>query len=689
MRRLLLLFFIPLLSLTSRSQTTFTFDKSTAVNLEGKTLSSPWSGGINSAQIQTIDLNGDGAEEWVIWDINSRQLSVFEKSGEEFIHQPEWAYYFPEDISGFFVLADYDSDGKKDLFTSTARGIKAYQNTSSGNTISFELAQDFLPLDNGSNIQANNLDTPLIQDLDGDGDLDLVIFNFASGDYLEFYENTSIDRSGSPDIDGFAFPVRHWGLFEICACGDISFGQTCAGIDLRVSSTENARIQHAGGHSILYQDWNGDGISDLLLGRDECDVLYFLLNKGTETDPLFDEFSTSLPSLGALPRFPVFHNPELIDGNLIISSNSNEASIVYGVDFSQSILSFDGNTSPILQDQILDLGENTRPFFLGNQNGGKLYLSANVTREGEVLGEILEFDFQNGAFEESLSLSNVGELGLTEIQYLEFTDESNQTHRLLTGIRFEGNIPKQRIFELLNNRWTEITLSGYEPNRGDYLAFFNYQNQDHLLVAAQNGGLDLYKVDFENKSAQSLESDFLGFQDNPANRNLTVAIKLGDQPGLYTVDQRGILSYIDNFMEQSQREEVQIQIGGENFTTRLGRNTWITLLPDVLGGNPDLILGTRAGGLVYLKASESTIPPSEGIQLIIYPNPTLGPVKVISNQSGTGRIVNALGQVILSDISLEAGQELEIQSDFYTPGLYIFQLQTNNRNSISKKFWVR
>jgi len=400
MRSLILLFFISLLTLPSQGQTAFTFDKSTAVNLESKTLSSPWSGGINSAQIQTIDLNDDGAEEWVVWDINSRQLTVFEKSGEEFIHQPEWAYYFPEDISGFLVLADYNSDGKKDLFTSTARGIKAYQNTSSGNSISLELAQDFLPLDNGSNIQANNLDTPLIQDLDGDGDLDLVIFNFASGDYLEFYENTSVDRSGSPDIDGFAFPVRHWGLFEICACGDISFGQTCAGIDLSVSPTENARIQHAGGHSILYQDWDGGGISDLLLGRDECDILYFLPNKGTETDPLFEEFSTSLPSLGALPQFPVFHNPELIEGNLIISSNSNEAAAIYGVDFTQSIFRFDGMSTPILQDQILDLGENTRPFFLGNQNGGKLYLSANVTREGEVLGEILEFDFQNGAFEE-------------------------------------------------------------------------------------------------------------------------------------------------------------------------------------------------------------------------------------------------------------------------------------------------
>jgi len=337
----------------------------------------------------------------------------------------------------------------------------------------------------------------------------------------------------------------------------------------------------------------------------------------------------------------------------------------------------------------LDLGENTRPFFLGNQNGGKLYLSANVTREGEVLGEILEFDFQNGAFEEKDRFENIRELGLSEVQYLEYTDQTGRVQRILTGIRFEGNIPQQRIFQLLNNRWTELELSGYQPSRGDYLSLFNYQDQDYLLVAAQNGGLDLYSIDFENLATELLETDFLGFQDNPANRNLAVAVYQKEDPGLYTIDQRGILTYIDNFMQQSQREEVQIQVGGENYPTRFGRNTWITLLPDVLGGNPDLILGTRAGGLIYLKASESAIPPSEGIQLIIYPNPTLGPVKVISNQSGTGRIVNALGQVILPDISLEAGQELEIQSDFYTPGLYIFQFESSNRRQLSKKFWVR
>ncbi|MCS5490542.1 T9SS type A sorting domain-containing protein [Algoriphagus limi] len=676
-------------SVLAFGQTTFSLSDSPSILENGQTLPAAWSGGINSAQIQTIDLNGDEIEEWIIWDINSRQLSVFEKSGESFTLRPEWAYYFPSDISGFLVLADFDLDGKKDLFTSTALGIKVYKNTSTQNEISWELERNFLPLDNGSNIQANNLDTPLIRDLDRDGDLDLAIFNFASGDYLEFYENTSVDRTGTPDLDGFAFPKTHWGNFEFCACGDISFGKTCSGLDLSQNPSENLRIQHAGGHSILYQDFTGDGIPDMLLGRDECQILYFLPNKGTEEEPLFDEFSNSLLDFGPLPQFPSFHNASWVDDQLVISLNSNETATIYGIDYESSVFLFNGNTTPFLQDQVLDLGENSRPFFKGNQNGGELWITSNVTREGEVLGELASFSFQNGEFDLSSRNQELRELNLTEIQYLEYSDLQNNSHKLISGIRFEGNIPEQVLFRFLEGTWQEASLTGYEPNRGDFLQFFSFENQEYLLVARQNGGLDLYEMNWDSFSAQLEERDFLGFQDNPANRNLSISVQQGEQPNLYAVDQRGIVVFIENFMENSQRGEVKIRIGNLDFPTRLGRNTWIALVPNLLGENPDLILGTRGGGLIYLSAGSSSSPPSDSIQVLVYPNPSDGHIKVISNQNGKGRLISAMGQVLLSDISINAGQELEIQAGFLTPGLYIFQLEAANRSMISKKIWIR
>lgn len=677
------------------AQEIFRLDQNPQVTLANAILPSPFTGGINSAQIETIDLTNDGTEEWVTWDINSRQLMVFTKEGEKFVHQPELSYYFPSDISGFLVLADFDGDGKKDLFTSTALGIKAYKNTSSGSQISWEIAQNFLRLDGSGNIQTNNLDTPLIQDLDGDGDLDLVIFNFAGGDYMEFYKNTSVERKGSPDIDGFAFGISHWGNFEFCGCGDLSFGQTCSGsplakIDL---DDENIRVEHAGGHSILYQDFDGDGIEDLVLGRDECSILYFLPNSGISIDPVFTSFSNSLPDFGDLPDFPVFHIGQLIADDLLVTLNTSETSSNFGIDFAHSIVKIDaqGNTDfEFLQNQMIDLGENTKPFHIGSTTNGNLIIISNRLKNGEVIATESMFYLEEGAFIYADVYNEALEnLKLIDAQKLFYRDKENRIHQLITGISRQGSIPTQLLYELEELEYLPITFTGYLPQRGDYLQLFNYENEDLMLVASQNGSLDLYEVDFSNYTASLLESDFLGFADNPASRNLSVAVVQKPNPDLYAVDQNGVISKIEDFMQSATISEVLVQIGDQNHPTRLGRNTWITTVTEAFYGTTDLILGTRAGGLIYLSSTEESNPDEDEYKIIVYPNPSNGPIKVLANKTSAGTLINSLGQELVGNIQIPRNVEVEIQASFLAPGLYILILESEGKFRESRKIWIR
>ncbi|WP_339868524.1 T9SS type A sorting domain-containing protein [uncultured Algoriphagus sp.] len=695
MRKIWIFIFL-ISSFSLHAQEIFRIDQHPEVLLNDVAYPSPFTGGINSAQIETIDLTGDGIEEWVTWDINSRQLFVFRKEGEKFIHLPELTYAFPTDISGFLVLADFDGDGKKDLFTSTALGIKAYKNTSTGNQISWEVAQNFLKLDDSGNIQTNNLDTPLIQDLDGDGDLDLVIFNFAGGDYMEFYKNTSVERKGTADIDGFAFGVNHWGGFEFCGCGDISFGKTCQGQELnsRKTSDENDRILHAGGHSILFQDFDGNGIADLVLGRDECDILYFLPNSGSSIDPVFTSFSNTLPNYGDLPQFPIFHIGQLIDQELIISLNTSETANSYKIDFSTSIVKIDdqGNADfEFLQNQMIDLGENARPIFLGNSSLGELLVTSNVkTQNGEVKSMLSKFGLVDGKFiKQESEYANLSSLNLLDAQYISYQDQSGKDNLLASGIKYENNIPSQMIYDLFDSEGLPLTFSGYNPQRGDYLQFFAYDNKDHMLVASQNGSLDLYSVDFLTFSATLLESDFLGFADNPANRNLSVAVVQKTNPDLYAVDQNGVISKIEDFMQSSTVSEVLVQIGDQYLPTRLGRNTWITTVAEPFNGTTDLILGTRAGGLIYLTSTDESNPDEDEYKIVVYPNPTEGPIQVLTNKNSTGTLINSLGQELLSEITFPANIEVEIQAGFLTPGLYILILESEGKFRESRKIWIR
>ncbi|SFT70008.1 Por secretion system C-terminal sorting domain-containing protein [Algoriphagus locisalis] len=694
MRKIWIFIFL-LSSFHLNAQEVYRIDQSPQVEINGVTLSSPFTGGINSAQIETIDLTGDGIEEWVTWDINSRQLLVFKKAGETFTHLPEMSYYFPSDISGFVVLADFDGDGKKDLFTSTALGIKAYKNTSTNSQISWEVAQNFLRLDGAGNMQTNNLDTPLIQDLDGDGDLDLVIFHFAGGDYMEFYKNTSVERKGTADMDGFEFPITHWGKFEFCGCGDISFGKTCSGQDLnsRILSDENDKILHAGGHSILYQDLDGDGLEDLLLGRDECNILYFLPNSGSSIEPIFTSFSNSLPYYGDLPTFPLFHIGQQNDDELLVSLNTSEASFNFGIDFTNSIVKIDaqGNADyNFLQNQMIDLGENTKPFHIGSNTNGNLVIISNRIKNGEVIARESMFSLESGVFifvdifNEALE-----KLKLIDAQKLYFRDKENRLHQLITGISRQGSIPTQLVYELNELEYLPLTLTGYLPQRGDYLQFFNFENEDHMLVASQNGSLDLYQIDFASNTAVLQASDFLEFKDNPANRNLSVAVVDKTNPDLYVVDQNGIISKVEDFMQSATISEVLVQIGDTNRPTRLGRNTWITTATDGFYGTTDLILGTSAGGLIYLSSTEESNPDEDEYQIKIYPNPSSGPIKIITNKSSTGTLISSLGQELLRDIEIPANRDIEIQADFLAPGLYILRLESEGKFRESRKIWIR
>lgn len=695
MRKILVLILIwiatPLLG-----QKVVELDQGKTIRLKGQVLSNGFSLGINSAQIQTIDLTGDGKEEWVVWDINSRQLQVFEKKGEQFLIRPELSYFFPTDVSGFLVLADFDRDGKKDLFTSTALGVKAYRNTSSGSQISWTIAQNFLRLEGANNIPANNLDTPLLQDLDGDGDLDLLLFNFAVGDYLEYYRNTSIERKGSPDIDGFAFPIRHWGGFEFCGCEQISFGLTCDGRTLATpaSPLDQARVQHAGGHSLLYRDFTGDGIPDLLMGREECTTLYFLPNEGTSSNPKFASFSKELPGFGSLPEFPRFHAGQYLEESLIVSLNTNETAAPFGVDFAQSIVRLEKGTGkmlPILQNQVLDLGENTRPFFSGTSFSGELLVTANGKKGTKVLGQAYRMRYTGTQLElveeDYLGLS---ELNLLDLTLLDYTSASKEKHLWVLGTRTSSTgVPAPVLLKREGVNWGEFALKGLSLRTGDQLTLYGHQGKDQLLVAAQNGSLTQYEVDLTTRSVQLVASNFLGFQDNPGSRNLNVTIRSGESPVLYSVDQTGRIFRIRDFLNASVREEVLVRIQNQDLPLRLGRSNWLAVVKSSLGEEDDLILGTRGGGLLYLSAASTDGDSAGEFSVTAFPNPSSGSFQIVSSVPATGRLVSALGQVLLSEILLPARRAVLVDIPNLAPGMYFLQLQTEDKQTVVQKIWVR
>ena len=152
------------------------------------------------------------------------------------------------------------------------------------------------------------------------------------------------------------------------------------------------------------------------------------------------------------------------------------------------------------------------------------------------------------------------------------------------------------------------------------------------------------------------------------------------------------MELIPDFTQNSEPVPVKVQLSaGETSTTRLGRNTWIAAIPSGLSNATDLILGNTAGGLIYLKDVSPTTDggDQEGLALTIFPNPSAGPVSILASTSGTISLINTLGQVLMQDIPITAGQPLPLNIKPLSSGVYIVQLVSQTGKRLSKKLIFR
>lgn len=102
-----------LLSCSAYGQFTYTFDQSIPVEENGKVLSMPRAGGVNSAQINTTDLNGDNKDDLVVFDRTSNKILTYLRVGNRYEYAPEYESLFPVEVTQWLLLRDLNCDGKK------------------------------------------------------------------------------------------------------------------------------------------------------------------------------------------------------------------------------------------------------------------------------------------------------------------------------------------------------------------------------------------------------------------------------------------------------------------------------------------------------------------------------------------------------------------------------------------------
>ena len=367
------------------------------VKQNGISKTNPWAGGMNAMQYQRMDLNGDGVMDLVTFDRTSQQISTFlQDSAGAFTFAPHYIAQFPR-IENWFVLVDYNQDGFMDLFCATGAGIKVYQNKTSLGQFRFEKVQDPIYSQGFAgliNLYVAAPDIPVIADVDGDGDVDVLAFE-PGGHYIEFHENVSIQKSGKADL-AFEKSSQNWGNIVHNDCQDAQIVNS----DIRSEAvSQPRRVDHVG-NALGRTSGN-----DLFMGHVSCSNLTYLKNRGTNAEVKYSNFDFDfLRTYPAVSGIFMAAMPLQLTGNredLFVSVNTSD-NAGFLQDFQHSSFRIkEGQVNPFLQDQMIDVGEKASPCMVDVDSDGDLDLligHAGYRNSNDVRAGIYLYENQAGEF---------------------------------------------------------------------------------------------------------------------------------------------------------------------------------------------------------------------------------------------------------------------------------------------------
>ncbi|MEJ0029344.1 MAG: T9SS type A sorting domain-containing protein [Bacteroidota bacterium] len=720
LRAIFMLLFIPIASL---AQFTYKLDQSAPVEVDGRNLSMPWSGGLNSAQLNKIDFDGDGNEDLVVYDRAAAKILPFRNAGNKYEYSPFYAELFPETVNAWMLLRDFNCDGKPDLFTSDPFGIVVFVNTTKpGQALSWRPFNPGFPLltqgFNGNiNLKINDVDIPSIDDVDNDGDLDILAMRFVGIGTIEWHKNMSVENTGKCDSMQLQRITQTYGGMTECTCGNFSFGnQPC---------DNGGRVEHVGGKALLDIDIDNDGDRDLLYAEETCPILYLLRNNGTLETPVYTSaIPFPQPSAANFQFFPApFFEDVDFDGlrDLIVSPN------LYSRTFDNILVrnsiwfykntgtaqqpNFTLTKNNLLQEDMIDVGDFSVPAMIDMDNDGDLDLFIGLYGNESFRGTLYQFENTGTASEPKFKFitsdyGNISYLALYNVKPM-FADANGDGKRDLafsatslqdglTSLYFVPNTVEEGFVP----NFAQAIQTSVQIQQSETIAItdVNKDGVPDLLIGKATGALEYWENSVSDGTFDHVtlaNKAFLGLNNSTSRQSPAVAVGDLDADGLEDLvlgDQRGALSFYGDYRHfdskkvQAEAAVVYDELTQEYDLFNFGGKAYPTIANMFNSSRPAVLVGSTLGGVTVLKNDNGIDLPADPVVGIgRNPLPRGEDLRIRADRNTKVQIFTVLGQKMSEPIFIPANQEYPLTLNELAAGMYIARFTFPGR-SISVKF---
>ncbi len=611
----------------------------------GNNLDFPFIGGLNKPQFSNVDLDNDGQLDLFVFDRVGQRKLTFLHSGlagsVDYSHAPEYEDNFPV-IKDWGVCLDFNCDGIRDLLACGGNDdIVAYEGYYSGGQIQYSLHTPVLLDGNGLAVFNQYKDISAFRDVNGDGDIDILNFDF-TGDYVQYYENQSQENGNGCGLDAFLLTSWCWGEIEKPFADIIVDFDQCpanppmldddagAPVDKGPNSQSAVSRIHPGA-SLMALDNDGDGDLDLMITDQSYGRTNLLTNDGDVNFAHMssqDSFFPSYDVTADVKFFPANYHVDIdgdgkrdwvsaANGKGNFSENYN-CSWYYKNTGTDDNPTFSFQQSNFLVSETVDVGTNSKPVFfdynedglldivVGNykyndnqnvNNWAQLALYENVGTASNPSFELISRDWQNiSALQRFFIAPTFGDLDGDGDEDMMLGDDSGAV------FYYENNG---------GNFTIDVTAVSIDVGASAVPQLFDYDEDGYLdlIVGEQNGNVNYYRNDapasgigftlVANQLGQIDIDNSLGIEGHSApfvanfgpDEELTVFVA-SEEGGIYKYNGEGIIYYNNFVLEDS--DFLNYIDSGSTYTSIHGA--------DITGdGHPEFIIGNERGGLQILE----------------------------------------------------------------------------------------